>query len=134
MSDRSPGGVDWRVWLNRWDAQQTGYLPEREARFAAMLDVLDVLHPADFVAVDLGCGPGSLAKRLLDRFPRARCLAVDLDPVLRTMGQQVHGTFDGRLRWVDADLRDADWPRRLETRHVDASSRRRPCTGWPATS
>jgi SAM-dependent methyltransferase len=120
MSDRSPGGVDWRVWLNRWDAQQTGYLPEREARFAAMLDVLDVLHPADFVAVDLGCGPGSLAKRLLDRFPRARCLAVDLDPVLRTMGQQVHGTFDGRLRWVDADLRDADWPRRLETRHVDA--------------
>ena len=120
MRDRGACGVDWPAWLDRWDAQQTGYIPEREARFAAMLDVLDVLLPPDFVAVDLGCGPGSLSRRLLDRFPRARCLAVDLDPVLRTMGQRVHGTWDGRLRWVDADLRDADWPRRLETGSVDA--------------
>jgi SAM-dependent methyltransferase len=112
--------VDWAAWLDRWDAQQTGYLPEREARFAVMFDVLEGLLPSDFVAVDLGCGPGSLSKRLLDRFPRARCLAVDLDPVLRTMGQQVYGTCDGRLRWIDADLRDAEWPRRLEVQPVDA--------------
>jgi SAM-dependent methyltransferase len=95
-------------------------MSEREARFAAMFDVLEVLLPAEFVAVDLGCGPGSLSKRLLDRFPRARCLAVDLDPVLQAMGQRVYGTCDGRLRWVDADLRDADWPRQLEAQPVDA--------------
>jgi SAM-dependent methyltransferase len=112
--------VDWPRWLDRWDAQQTGYLPDREARFATMFDVLEILLPPEFVAVDLGCGPGSLAKRLLDRFPRARCLGVDLDPVLRAMGQQVYGTCEGRLRWIDADLRDADWPHRLKVHSVDA--------------
>ena len=112
--------VDWRAWLRRWDAQQTGYLLEREARFATMFDVLDILLPPDFVAVDLGCGPGSLARRLLDRFPGARCIAVDLDPVLLTMGRRVHGTVGGRLTWVDADLRDPDWPRALPADRVDA--------------
>jgi hypothetical protein len=32
--------LDWRTWLDRWDAQQTGYIPEREARFAAMFEVV----------------------------------------------------------------------------------------------
>jgi hypothetical protein len=37
--------IDWADWLRRWDAQQEGYVPEREARFAAMLDVLAELLP-----------------------------------------------------------------------------------------
>ena len=113
-------GPDWRTWLDRWDAQQTGYIPEREARFAAMFEVVELMLPPEFLAVDVGWGPGSLARRMLERFPRARCLAVDLDPVLLTMGQAVHGTIGSRLTWVDADLRDADWPGRLGTEHVDA--------------
>jgi SAM-dependent methyltransferase len=112
--------VDWGAWLDRWDAQQTGYIPDREARFAAMFDVLDVLLPADFQALDLGCGPGSLARRLLDRFPNARCLAVDLDPVLLAMGRAVHGSRGGCLEWIDADLRDPDWLWRLGTDRIDA--------------
>jgi SAM-dependent methyltransferase len=112
--------LDWGAWLERWDAQQTGYIAEREARFAVMFDVLDVLLPPDFHALDLGCGPGSLARRLLERFPDARCLAVDLDPVLLAMGQAVHGAMGGRLSWIEADLRDLDWPRRLGIDHLDA--------------
>ena len=50
MRDRSPCRVDWSAWLERWDAQQTGHILEREARVSAMLDVL---LPADFVAADL---------------------------------------------------------------------------------
>ena len=63
--------IDWLDWLRRWDAQQEGYVPEREARFAAMLDALAELLPASFVALDLACGPGSISQRLLARF-RAR--------------------------------------------------------------
>lgn len=94
----------WQGWLHRWDTQQTGYLPDREKRFEAMLDVLEVLLPTDFVALDLCCGPGSISQRLLARFPQARCIAADLDPVLLTMGQAVLGTMEGRLRWVEVDL------------------------------
>jgi trans-aconitate methyltransferase len=57
--------LDWKRWLERWDAQQSGYIPHREERFSAMFDALEILLPPDFVAVDLGCGPGSLARRLL---------------------------------------------------------------------
>ena len=102
-------GVDWHRWLQRWDVQQTGYLPDREGRFTAMLDVLEILLPDEFVALDLACGPGAISQRLLARFPKARCVAVDLDPVLLTMGQSVLGTMGGRLRWVAADLTTPEW-------------------------
>lgn len=112
--------IDWRAWLERWDQQQAGYLPSREERFAVMLDALDVLLPASFVALDLACGPGSLSQRLLTRFPAARCLAVDLDPVLLTLGRHALGDMDGRLRWIEEDLRDPAWVNRLDGTQVDA--------------
>lgn len=112
--------INWHQWLERWDIQQTGYLPDREARFTAMLDVLEVLLPEAFVAVDLACGPGAISQRLLTRFPQARCIAVDLDPVLLTMGQSVLGDMDGRLRWVRADLTTSSWRDHLGTTQVDA--------------
>jgi SAM-dependent methyltransferase len=90
--------IDWHSWLLRWDAQQTGYLPHREARFKAMLDVLEILMPESFVALDLACGPGAISQRLLERFPQARCVAVDLDPVLLACGQGVLGDMSGRLQ------------------------------------
>lgn len=112
--------VDWRQWLERWDIQQAGYLPHREARFTAMLDVLGVLLPDTFVALDLACGPGAISQRLLKRFPQARCIAVDLDPVLLTMGRSVLGTMGGRLRWVEADLTTPDWLHGLGDTRIDA--------------
>jgi SAM-dependent methyltransferase len=112
--------VDWAGWLRRWDVQQSGYLPDREARFTAMLDVLDVLLPETFVALDLACGPGAISQRLLSRFPKARSIAVDLDPVLLAMGQAVLGDMDGRLSWVDADLTGAEWVSKLGVLEVDA--------------
>ena len=96
--------IDWASWLRRWDAQQEGYVPEREVRFSAMLDVLDELLGESFVALDLGCGPGSISQRLLARFPSAQAIAVDIDPVLLAIGRGAVGTLDGRLRWVQADL------------------------------
>lgn len=99
-----PTTFDSAAWLARWDAQQAGYLPDREERFTVMLDVLEVVLPPDFVAVDLCCGPGSLAQRLLERFPQARVIAIDLDPVLLALGQATLGDHAGRLRWAEADL------------------------------
>ena len=112
--------VDWGGWFNRWEAQQTAYLPSREARFDAMLDTLEALMPSRFVAVDLACGPGSLSRRLLARFPAARCVAVDLDPVLLAIGRGALGSLGGRLRWVEADLTEPGWIARLAVEPVDA--------------
>jgi hypothetical protein len=72
MSSYVASEIDWVDWLRRWDAQQEGYVPERESRFSVMLDVLDELLPESFVALDLACGPGSISQRLLARFPGFR--------------------------------------------------------------
>ncbi|HET8841672.1 MAG TPA: class I SAM-dependent methyltransferase [Ktedonobacteraceae bacterium] len=112
--------LDWKGWLERWDHQQAGYLPTREARFQVMLDALEILVPSPFVALDLACGPGSLSQRLLTRFPQARCLAIDVDPVLLTLGRQALGDLDGRLTWIEHDLRDPEWNRSLGVSQVDA--------------
>lgn len=112
--------LDWQDWMQRWDRQQSRYLPDREARFTAMLDVLETLLPEQFVALDLACGPGSISQRLLSRFPQARSIAVDFDPVLLLLGQQVLGDMQGRLRWVEADISEPAWQTRSGEQQVDA--------------
>ncbi|HEV3355653.1 MAG TPA: class I SAM-dependent methyltransferase [Pseudonocardiaceae bacterium] len=112
--------IDWRGWLRRWDAQQEGYVPEREARFTAMFDAVAELLPPSFVALDLACGPGSISQRLLARFPLARAIAVDMDPVMLAIGRGALDTVDGRLRWIEADLAEPDWLRELGESRVDA--------------
>lgn len=112
--------IDWLGWLRRWDTQQEGYVPNREARFTAMFDVLTELLPDSFTAIDLACGPGSISQRLLARFPHARVVAVDMDPVMLAIGKGALGVVGGRLRWVEADVSVDDWPSMVGEDQVDA--------------
>lgn len=121
MAARQPRSVDWKHWLLRWDSHQAGYVPKREERFDAMLDVLASLLPEAFLALDLACGPGAISQRLLERFPSARCIAVDMDPVMLALGKGALGTFDGRLTWVDADLASSAWLQEVGESSVDAA-------------
>ena len=61
-----------REWIRRWDLQQEQHLPDREERFTALIDAVEEgTGRPDPVVIDLGCGPGSLSIRLLDRIPAA---------------------------------------------------------------
>ncbi|MFN8632958.1 MAG: class I SAM-dependent methyltransferase [Chloroflexota bacterium] len=113
ITDSTTASIDWSGWLTRWDAQQQGYLPDREERFAIMLEVLEAQLRPDFVALDLACGPGSISQRLLERFPKAQTVALDTDPVLLALGQGALGTLDGRITWLKDDLNDPAWIDRL---------------------
>jgi SAM-dependent methyltransferase len=96
-------------------------VPDREERFEAILEALEFTVGPRFAVLDLGCGTGSLSEHILRRFPRARSVAVDYDPVLLTIGKQGLGDLGRRLAWVDADLRRAEWPRHLPIRRFDAA-------------
>jgi trans-aconitate methyltransferase len=95
-------------WQRTWDAQQEGFLFDREQRFAQLLDLVEVVAGPAPTVVDLACGTASITRRLLDRFPRARSVAVDVDPVLLTIARGSLGD-DERVRIVRADLRDPAW-------------------------
>jgi len=86
-----------------------------------MFDALEASVPKRFTALDLGCGPGSLSVRLLRRFPRARVIAIDHDPVTLRIGRGALGSFGGRLTWVDAKLGTSGWTDRLPLGKVDAA-------------
>lgn len=93
-------------WLTRWDAQQEGWVPDREERFRVVADVVawaDEGNGAPRV-VDLGCGPGSLATRLAAAIPGAQVVGVDADPVLLALAA------DAGVTAVRTDLADPRWP------------------------
>ena len=102
-----------RDWIDRWDRQQEVYMPDREERFTALIDAVEAgAGRPDPVVLDLGCGPGSLSARLLDRLPSATIVAVDADPVTLSLGRAGYAAVSG-LRFVDVDLRESGWVSRL---------------------
>jgi len=122
MDTGSLDTVTARAWLARWDDQQRGFLPDREERFTALIDVVaETAGCPDPLVLDLGCGPGSLATRLLDRIPGATVVAIDADPVLLALGQAAEPDRPG-LRFADQDLRVPGWSGELRLdRPVDAA-------------
>jgi len=103
--------TDAAGWLRRWEAQQQLHVPDREERFAAIIDALVAFAGVAPRVLDLGCGPGSLSARVLERLPRAEIAAIDSDPVLLAIGRDALRSLP-RLHFVDADLR-TDWMARL---------------------
>jgi SAM-dependent methyltransferase len=102
-----------REWIERWDAQQQGYLPDREDRFTALIDAVEeAAGRPDPLVLDLGSGPGSLSVRLLQRMPAATVVAIDADPLTIGLGRAAWRDVPG-LKFVDADLRTAGWPAAL---------------------
>jgi len=111
-----------RAWIERWDAQQQEYLPDREDRFTVIIDAVEeIAGRPDPLVLDLGCGPGSLAVRLLRRLPQATVVAIDADPLTLGLGRAAFGDVAG-LQFRDLDLRAAGWSASLRLdRQLDAA-------------
>ncbi len=109
-------------WLESWDRQQEGYLPDREERFTAMIDALvSGVARTDPLVVDLGCGPGSLSTRILKAVPEATVIGLDTDPLLLELGRAAFGGTEG-LSFVESDIGQSGWSNGLELqRRADAA-------------
>ena len=120
MPDLDPKAA--QGWIDRWDRQQQDHLPDREDRFTALIDAVEEgAGRPDPLVLDLGCGPGSLSVRLLDRIPAATVIAVDADPLLLTLGRTAYGDR-AQLRFADGDLRTPGWAAALGlSRPADAA-------------
>ncbi|MFI6041577.1 class I SAM-dependent methyltransferase [Nocardia sp. NPDC051321] len=105
-----------RTWIDRWDRQQEGYLPDREIMFAVIADAVAAnTDRPDPLVLDVACGPGSLGARIRERLPRARVIGIDADPVLLELARTAYG-FD----LVDRNLADPAWTADLPAEPIDA--------------
>jgi tRNA (cmo5U34)-methyltransferase len=102
------------------------FVPDREEQIATVLDLIpEIPEPGEGLLVDLCCGAGPLTAALLERFPRARVLAMDLSP---TMLEHVRSTLDDvpgvgdRLQTRQFDLADTSWRSFPEPVHAFVSS------------
>ncbi|NED13016.1 class I SAM-dependent methyltransferase [Streptomyces sp. SID9124] len=110
-----------KTWVERWEHQQQRYAVDREERFTVISDVVEHLCAgrARPLLLDLGCGPGSLAARLIRRLPDAEIVAVDRDPVLLELGR-TH--YADAARYVDAEIGQENWTHALRLgRGLDAA-------------
>jgi SAM-dependent methyltransferase len=108
------------AWLSRWEAQQDRCVPDRERRFQVTLEVLRARAGEAPLVLDLGGGPGSLARRVSDAIPGARVVAIDMDPVLLEIGRTSLADRE-RIRFLDSDLVDPALARQLGALTVDAA-------------
>jgi SAM-dependent methyltransferase len=114
----SPYSADATAWQESWDRQQEAYLPDREERFAALLDTVDAVTGGWAPKIlDLAGGTGSISLRALRRFPTATTTVLDVDPVLQHLAR---ASLDGRSAVVTADLRGPEWTAALPHREYDA--------------
>jgi tRNA (cmo5U34)-methyltransferase len=109
------------------------FVPEREEQTAAVLDLIP--DPGDGLLVDLCCGEGLLSRALLERFPRARVLAMDLSPAMLAQARVTCAAHLERFGTHPFDLADRSWrafaePVRafvssLAVHHLDGDGKRR---------
>ena len=105
MDERTPG----------WDEQDSHdfidlgrfFVPDREEQIAAVLDMIP--DPGDGLLVDLCCGEGLLSRALLERFPRARVLAMDLSPAMLEHARTALAAYGERFTTRQFDLADRSW-------------------------
>jgi len=109
------------------------FVPDREEQIAAILAMIP--EPGDGLLVDLCCGEGLLSRALLERFRRARVLALDLSPAMLEQARAACAEFAERFETRLFDLADRSWrsfaePVRafassLAVHHLDGEGKRR---------
>ena len=95
-----------REWLAR-QADRGG--DGRPEQFELLARLLPFDESAELRFADLGAGHGTLSEVLLDRFPRARALCLDVNPAMIEAGREWLGRFGERARYARMDLAGA-WP------------------------
>lgn len=104
-----PDAFDWKPWITRWERMQDSYLVKRAQRFAFLIELIESTQRHLSTIIEPGCGPGSLTVRLLEAFPHAQVIGIDLDPTLLALAEQRTAKFQDRVQFLQRDLRGTHW-------------------------
>ena len=119
-ADFSAGGSDAAAWVGfdwsreRYEDLIGRVIPDYERQHALIAEAVVSAAPAErsapspFSILELGAGTGSLARYLLETYPRAVVTALDVSPAMLAECRRTLAPFGERARVVEADLDTAD--------------------------
>jgi len=98
-----------------WVKQAEQRRPWRAAIFELFADTLNQHSDREISVLELGSGPGLLARQILADCKVRSYVAVDYSAAMHTLAGRVLTPFSGRVEFVQRDFRDVDWRRGLPT-------------------
>ena len=105
-------------WAERFEPT-----PERLRLFELISSQLKEAIPSDGSIVELGIGPGYLAKYLLERMPRASYCGIDFSLPMLEIAQERLQRFSSRVTYMQADLVEDAWEEKVsESAHAIVST------------
>lgn len=113
MSNDVPSPIDLRTPHDAkdWEATAMQKRPWRTEFFEAFArQIQDLARLGDVHVLELGSGPGFLAKHLLDHLPNiTRYVALDFSPAMHQLAMQRLGGQVSRVQFVERDFRQPAW-------------------------
>jgi SAM-dependent methyltransferase len=109
-------------YVERMDRQQE----ERMVIFSLLTRLVPFAADAEIHILDIGSGYGPLAAALLDAYPNARAVGLDISDAMMEVGRERMARFGDRFSYVVGDFADGHLPDAAVSRgpyHVAVSSR-----------
>jgi tRNA (cmo5U34)-methyltransferase len=112
---------DWgsKEYDQDWVSKDSRRAAEREAQFTAAISWLSVFIGERSRVMDLGCGPGTLAEKLLTAFPGMSVICSDGSDEMLRLARERLASFGERASFVQADFGADQWIAELP-RDLDA--------------
>jgi SAM-dependent methyltransferase len=92
-----------------WAEDTVRERPWRPRFFEAFADALNAERAGPLEVVELGSGPGHLAREVLSRCDVSRYVALDISPAMHALAREHLGALAERVTFLTRDFRDADW-------------------------
>ena len=89
--------------------------PARSKFFQCFVDQLRLLRLAEPSVLELGSGPGFLARQVLEAIPSAHYTMLDFSLAMHELARERLGSFASMARQVEADFKTSGWTTGLGT-------------------
>jgi tRNA (cmo5U34)-methyltransferase len=102
---------DWasETYVDEWVRGQQADDPSRVQRFQLICDLFPFPSDATVTILDVGAGYGPVSTFILERYPRATCVAQDGSEPMLSRARHLVAKYGERLKLHRSDLFDQDW-------------------------
>ena len=115
MTEDVPSPIDLRLMTDAraWESTALSKRPCRTEFFAAFASAIASAEIPVHRVLELGSGPGFLAKHLLQKLPSISYVALDFSGAMHQLAAERLGPLATRAQFVERSFREANWPEGL---------------------